>query len=524
MGWADWFRRWRGGAPVTTMPRVGLAEAATAGLDDAAPDAGAASGRPAAAAASQREGSMADKFDVVVIGGGPGGYVAAIKAAQLGFTTACVEKRGALGGTCLNVGCIPSKSLLHSSELYEEALSGMAAHGVKVQGVELDLPAMLGHKDKVVEELTQGIEFLFKKNKVTYLKGHGRLNGAGKVAVALTDGGRHELEATHVVIATGSEVMPLPGAPIDEERVVSSTGALDLAEVPGRLLVVGGGYIGLEMGTVWRRLGAEVTCVEFLDRITPGMDGEVAKQFQRILGRQGFGFKLATKVTAVERRDDGCRVTMEPAGGGDAETLDFDVVLVAIGRRPYTDDLGLDTVGVQVDNKGRIPVDEHFKAADGVYAIGDVIEGPMLAHKAEDEGVACVEMLAGQKPHIDYDAIPAVIYTAPEIAYVGKNEEQLKEAVVDYRAGKFAFQANSRAKAVGRTDGFVKVLADAATDRVLGCHIIGADAGTMIAEIALAMEFGASSEDIARTCHPHPTLSEAVKEAAMAVTGKPIHA
>ncbi|MFP4127137.1 MAG: dihydrolipoyl dehydrogenase [Alphaproteobacteria bacterium] len=467
---------------------------------------------------------MADKFDVVVIGGGPGGYVAAIKAAQLGFKTACVEKRGALGGTCLNVGCIPSKALLHSSELFEEAMNGLATHGVKVRGVELDLAAMLGHKDKVVKELTQGIEFLFKKNQVTYVKGHGRLAGTGKIQVELADGGSQDLEATHVIVATGSEVMPLPGAPIDEARVVSSTGALALEEVPKRLLVVGGGYIGLEMGTVWRRLGAEVTCVEFLDRITPGIDGEVAQQFQRVLKRQGFTFKLGTKVTRVERADGGCRVTMEPAAGGEAETLDFDVVLVAIGRRPYTDDLGLESVGIQLDNNGRIPVDEQFKAAEGIYAIGDVIAGPMLAHKAEEEGIACVEMLAGQKPHIDYDAIPGVVYTAPEVAYVGKSEEQLKEAGIDYKVGKFPFQANSRAKSVGKTDGFVKVLADRETDRVLGCHIIGAEAGTMIAEIALAMEFGASSEDVARTCHPHPTLEEAVKEAALAVTGKPIHA
>jgi dihydrolipoamide dehydrogenase len=518
MGLAGWFRRLRGGAAAmrTTTVEPG---ALAAGASPAS-----AAGAPMTAPATQREGRMADRFDVVVIGGGPGGYVAAIKAAQLGFKTACVEKRGALGGTCLNVGCIPSKALLHSSELYEEATNGMAAHGVKVQGVELDLAAMLGHKDKAVKELIQGIEFLFKKNKVSYVKGHGRLAGAGRVEVALADGGSRDLEAAHVVIATGSDVMALPGAPIDEERVVSSTGALDLPEVPKRLLVVGGGYIGLEMGTVWRRLGAEVTVVEFLDRITPGMDAEVAQQFQRILKRQGFTFKLGTKVTGVERTDGGCRVTTEPAGGGDADSHDFDVVLVAIGRRPYTDDLGLETVGVQVDNKGRIPIDDHFKATDGVYAIGDVVEGPMLAHKAEDEAVACVEMLAGQKPHLDYDAIPAVIYTAPEIAYVGKNEEQLKEAGVDYKVGKFPFQANSRAKSVGRTDGFVKVLADRETDRVLGCHIIGEDAGTMISELALALEFGASSEDVARTCHPHPTLSEAVKEAAMAVTGKPIHA
>ncbi len=482
-----------------------------------------AEGAPEPAAATKREETMAEEFDLVVIGGGPGGYVAAIKAAQLGFKTACVEKRGALGGTCLNVGCIPSKALLHSSELFEEAQNGMATHGVKIAGVELDLEQMLGHKNNVVKELTQGIEFLFKKNKVTYVRGHGRLAGAGKIDVALADGGTQELSAKHVILATGSDVMPLPGVDIDEQRVVSSTGALALGAVPEKLLVVGGGYIGLEMGTVWRRLGSEVTVVEFLDRITPGMDGEISKQFQRILEKQGFKFRLGMKVTGVEATDGGSKVTIEPAAGGDPETLDVDVVLVAIGRRPYTDDLGLETVGIQVDNKGRIPVDAHFKAAESIYAIGDVIEGAMLAHKAEEEGIACVEMLAGQKPHIDYDAIPGVVYTAPEIATVGKTEEQLKEAGIAYKCGKFPFMANSRAKAVGKTDGFVKVLADAETDRVLGCHIIGAEAGTMIAEIALAMEFGASSEDIARTCHPHPTLEEAVKEAAMAVTAKPIH-
>ena len=514
MALAEWFRRWRGRHQGTDRGNGGLAEQPVLDFEVAEPD---------RLELPEREEPMAEQFDVVVIGGGPGGYVAAIKAAQLGFKTACVEKRGALGGTCLNVGCIPSKALLHSSELFEEASNGMAKHGVNVMGVELDLAQMLGHKDKVVKELTRGIELLFKKNKVTYVKGHGRLAGNGKVAVALGDGGTQELDATHVIIATGSDVMPLPGVTIDEERVVSSTGALALPEVPKKLLVVGGGYIGLEMGTVWRRLGSEVTVVEFLDRITPGMDGEVSKQFQRILEKQGFTFRLGMKVTGVERSDQGCKVTIEPAAGGEAQTLEVDVVLVSIGRRPYTDDLGLETVGIQVDNKGRIPVDAHFRAADGVYAIGDVIEGAMLAHKAEEEGVACVERLAGQKPHIDYDAIPGVVYTAPEIASVGKTEEQLKDAGIAYKSGKFPFMANSRAKAVGLTDGFVKLLADAETDRVLGCHIIGAEAGTMIAEIALAMEFGASSEDIARTCHPHPTLEEAVKEAAMAVTGKPIH-
>ncbi len=467
---------------------------------------------------------MSETFDVVVIGGGPGGYVAAIKAAQLGMRVACVEKRGALGGTCLNVGCIPSKALLHSSELFAEASHGMAAHGVKVAGVELDLAAMLGHKDKIVGELTQGIEFLFKKNKVDYYQGHGRLDGPGKVAVQLNDGGTANLAAKHVVIATGSDVMPLPGVTIDEERIVSSTGALALKRVPQHLVVVGGGYIGLEMGTVWSRLGAKVTVVEFLDRITPGMDGEVSKQFQRLLQKQGFGFELGHKVVGVEHAGDGCKVTIEPAKGGEAKTIDADVVLVAIGRRPYTDDLGLDSVDLQVDDKGRIPVDAHYQTAvAGLYAIGDVIEGPMLAHKAEEEGVAVAELIAGQKPHVNYDAIPGVVYTAPEIASIGKTEEQLKEAGIAYNVGKFPFAANARAKSVGMTEGFVKVLADKETDRVLGCHIIGAEAGTMITEIGIAMEFGASSEDVARTCHPHPTLAETIKEAAMAAHGKPIH-
>ncbi len=467
---------------------------------------------------------MSETFDMVVIGGGPGGYVAAIKAAQLGMTVACVEKRGSLGGTCLNVGCIPSKALLHSSELFEEARNGMAAHGVKVAGVALDLAAMLGHKDKIVGELTQGIEFLFKKNKVSYFKGHGRLAGAGKVAVQQSDGGTADLEAKHVVIATGSDVMPLPGVTIDEERIVSSTGALALKEVPKHLVVVGGGYIGLEMGTVWSRLGAKVTVVEFLDRITPGMDGEVSKQFQRILQKQGFTFELGHKVVGVEQAGDGCKVVIEPAKGGGAKTIDADVVLVAIGRRPYTDDLGLDTVDLKVDDKGRIPVDAHYATSvAGLYAIGDVIEGPMLAHKAEEEGVAVAELIAGQKPHINYEAIPGVVYTAPEIASIGKTEEQLKEAGTAYTVGKFPFAANARAKSVGMTEGFVKVLAEKETDRVLGCHIIGAEAGTMITEIGIAMEFGASSEDVARTCHPHPTLAETIKEAAMAAHGKPIH-
>ncbi|MGF1561532.1 MAG: dihydrolipoyl dehydrogenase [Geminicoccaceae bacterium] len=468
---------------------------------------------------------MSDQpFDVVVIGGGPGGYVCAIRAAQLGLKTACIEKRGALGGTCLNVGCIPSKALLHSSELFEEARHGLGGHGIKVGSVELDLDAMLNNKDKVVKDLTSGIEFLFKKNKVTYIKGHGTLSAPGTIQVQLTDGGEQTVSAKNIVIATGSEVMPLPGVEIDEERIVSSTGALDLDEVPEHMVVIGGGYIGLEMGTVWRRLGSNVTVVEFLDRITPGMDGDVSKQFQRILAKQGIEFRLGTKVTGVDSSGNRLKVQLEPAKGGDSESMETDVVLVSIGRRPYTDGLGLEAVGVQLDERKRIKVDGHLRTGvDGIYAIGDVIDGPMLAHKAEEEGVMVAEQIAGQKPHINYDAIPAVVYTYPEVASVGKTEEQLKDAGVKYRAGKFPFTANSRARSVGLTDGFVKILADAETDKILGAHIMGPEAGTMIAELALAMEFGASSEDVARTCHPHPTLEEAVKEAALAAHGSPIH-
>ncbi|WGF87662.1 dihydrolipoyl dehydrogenase [Marinivivus vitaminiproducens] len=464
-------------------------------------------------------------YDVVVIGGGPGGYVCAIRAAQLGLKTACVEKRGALGGTCLNVGCIPSKTLLHSSELYDKAKNGLAKHGIKVSGVELDLPAMQDEKTKVVKDFTSGIEFLFKKNKIDYIKGAGKLLGGGKIAVEAPDGSTQEVSAKHVVLATGSESAPLPGVTVDEQRVVSSTGALDLPEVPGHLVVVGGGYIGLEMGTVWRRLGAEVTVVEFLDRITPGMDGEVSKQFQRILMKQGIAFKLGTKVTGVDTSGNRLKVGTAPANGeGEGEAIEADVVLVAIGRKPYTEGLGLEAAGVEVDDRGRIVIDEGFKtSAEGVYAIGDVVRGAMLAHKAEEEGIAVAELLAGQKPHIDYDAIPGVVYTYPEVASVGKTEEQLKEAGVGYAVGKFPFMANSRAKAVGLTEGFVKILADKETDRVLGAHIIGPEAGTLIAEVTLGIEFGATAEDIARTCHAHPTLEEAVKEAAMAAYDKPIH-
>ncbi len=462
-------------------------------------------------------------FDLIVIGAGPGGYVAAIRAAQLGMKTACIDKRGTWGGTCLNVGCIPSKALLHSSEKFEEAQHHLAEHGVKVSKVELDLKALLARKDKVVSDLTKGIDFLFKKNKVTGLVGTGRIVKAGEVEVY--DGKKKTTyTADNILIATGSEVAPLPGVEIDEDRIVSSTGALSLDAVPKHLVVVGGGYIGLEMGSVWRRLGSKVTVVEFLDSIVPNMDQEVGKALHKTLEKQGMEFKLGTKVTAAKTAKSQVTLTVEPAKGGAAEEIKCDVVLVSIGRRPFTDGLGLDEVGVARDNRGVVQVDDRFKTSvDGIYAIGDAIPGPMLAHKAEEEGIACVERLAGQATHINYDAIPSVVYTWPEAASVGKTEEQLKEAGVAYSKGAFPFQANSRARANGDTEGFVKILADAATDEVLGVHIIGPDAGTMIAELALAMEFGASSEDIARTCHAHPTLNEAVKEAALAVEGSPIH-
>jgi len=467
---------------------------------------------------------VSDQFDLVVIGAGPGGYVCAIRAAQLGLKVACVEKRDALGGTCLNIGCIPSKALLHASELYAEANGHMADLGINIKGVSLDLPKMMAFKDEGVEGNTKGIEFLFKKNKVEPVYGAGKVLAAGNVEVALNEGGTRVLDAKNIVIATGSDVMPLPGVEIDDERIVSSTGALTLPEVPKHLLVVGGGVIGLELGSVWSRLGAKVTVVEFLDRIIPGTDNEVAKQFQRILKKQGFTFKLGTKVTGIEKAKGGLKVSVEPAKGGDTEVIEADYALVAIGRRPYTDGLGLAEAGVEMDDRGRVATDAHFKTnVDGIYAIGDAIVGPMLAHKAEDEGVAVAEILAGQSGHVNYDVIPGVIYTAPEVATVGKTEEELKEAGVDYKVGKFPFSANGRAKVNKQADGFVKILADAKTDRVLGVHILGMDAGTMIAEAAVAMEFGASSEDVARTCHAHPTLTEAVKEAALAVEGRALH-
>jgi dihydrolipoamide dehydrogenase len=460
-----------------------------------------------------------ESFDLVVIGAGPGGYVCAIRAAQLGMKVACVEKRGTLGGTCLNVGCIPSKALLQASEKFHEAGHGLAAFGVKVAGVELDLKAMMGHKDKVVDANVKGVEFLFKKNKVEWVKGAARIAGPGKVVV-----GDRTLETRNIVIATGSEVAPLRGIEIDEQRILSSTGALALAEVPKSMVVIGGGYIGLEMASVWQRLGAKVTVVEFLDRILPGMDGEVSKQMQRVMARQGLAFKLATKVVGAEKVDQGVALTLEPAAGGTKENLLVDVVLVAVGRRPHTEGLGLAEAGVALDDRGRIATDGHFATSvPGIYAIGDVIAGPMLAHKAEDEGVAIAEILAGQKPHVNYDAIPGVVYTWPEVATVGRTEEQLKAEGVAYKVGKFPFMANGRARAMNMTEGFVKILADQTTDRVLGVHILGPNAGDLIAELALAMEFGASAEDIARTCHAHPTLNETVKEAALAVDGRPIH-
>ena len=458
-------------------------------------------------------------FDVVIIGDGPGGYNAAIRAGQLGMTAACVDKRGVFGGTCLNVGCIPSKALLHTSELFDEARNHFPKLGIKAE-VSLDLAGMMAHKTKVVGELTRGVEFLLKKNKAEGIVGEAVIAGAGRVDVKLTNGPSRTLETKNIVIATGSDVMGLPGVMIDEDRIVSSTGAIALKEVPKRLLVVGGGYIGLELGSVWRRLGAEVLVVEFLDRITPGLDSEIGKQFQRILQKQGIKFQLSTKVVGVEKTSDALRVTVEPAAGGAPQTIETDIMLVSIGRRAYTDNLGVANASVKLDARGRVVTDVHFRTnVPGIWAIGDAREGPMLAHKAEDEAVACIENIAGRAGHVNYDAIPAVVYTAPEVASVGKTEEELKAAGINYKVGKFPFTANARAKTIAATDGFVKMLADAKTDRVLGVHILGAEAGNLIAEAALAIEFGASSEDIARTSHAHPTLTETVRQAAMAVEG-----
>lgn len=464
---------------------------------------------------------MADTYDLAVIGAGPGGYNCAIRAAQLGMKVVVVERRDTqkLGGTCLNVGCIPSKALLHASEHYESITHHMPDMGISVSNPSIDVEKLLAFKQRAVDGLTAGIEYLFKKNKIAHVFGHGSIAGKGSVKVAKSDGGEETLSAKNIVIATGSSIIELPGIEIDEQRVVSSDGAIALKQVPKSMIVVGGGYIGLELGSVWRRLGAEVTVVEFLDRITPGLDGEVSKQFQRILGKQGLSFKLSTKVTGVDTSGKRLKVTVEPAKGGDAETLETDVVLVAVGRKAYTDNLGLDSVGVKTDEKGRVVTDARFKAAEGVYAIGDVREGAMLAHKAEDEAVACAEIIAGKAGHVNYDAIPAVVYTYPEVATVGKTEEQLKEEGIKYKSGKFPFTANSRAKTNDTTEGFVKVLADAESDRLLGVHMIGPNVGEMIAEAALALEFKASSEDIARTSHPHPTLTEALRQAAMGVEG-----
>ena len=462
-------------------------------------------------------------YDLVIIGTGPGGYVCAIRAAQLGLKVAVVEKRKTHGGTCLNVGCIPSKALLHASEMFEAAAHDLPALGVMVGKPVLDMAAMMKHKDDTVAANVNGVGFLLKKNKVEAFFGHGAITAPGKVSVTADDGAVTVLETKNIVIATGSDVAQLPGVTVDEKTVVSSTGALLLEKVPAKMVVVGAGVIGLELGSVWARLGAQVTVVEYLDRILPGMDMEVAKQFQRLLEKQGFTFLLSHKVAKVASVGAGAQVVVEPAAGGDAQTLDADVVLVAIGRRPYTDGLGLETVGVAME-RGKVLIDDHFKSSvDGVYAIGDVVRGPMLAHKAEDEGMALAEILAGQHGHVNYEVIPGVVYTSPEIASVGRTEDELKAAGVAYKVGKFPFTANGRARAMRHSDGFVKVLADATSDRVLGVHIIGHGAGELIAEAAVLMEFGGSAEDLARTCHAHPTMSEAVKEAALAVDKRAIH-
>ena len=465
-------------------------------------------------------------YDVVVIGAGPGGYVCAIKAAQLGLKTALVEKRDTYGGTCVNIGCIPSKALLHATEMLLEAEHSFDALGIEIAKPKVNLKKMMEHKTQTVDQNTKGLVFLMKKNKIDTLQGTGQVLGQGKLSVMGEDGKVQEIETKNIVIATGSDVAGIPGVNVDfdEKVIVSSTGALEFDKVPDHLVVVGGGVIGLELGSVWARLGAKVTVVEYLDTILGGMDGEVAKQFQRLLAKQGMEFKLGAKVTGVAKSKKGASVTFEPVKGGEAETIEADAVLVATGRKPFTDGLGLENAGVVLDERGRVQTDNHFQTSvPGVYAIGDVIAGPMLAHKAEDEGVAVAEIIAGQAGHVNYDVIPGVVYTSPEVASVGKTEEELKKAGVDYKAGKFPFTANGRARAMLQTDGFVKVLADKATDRVLGVHIVGFGAGEMIHEAAVLMEFGGSSEDLARTCHAHPTMSESVKEAALATFAKPIH-
>lgn len=465
-------------------------------------------------------------YDVVVIGAGPGGYVSAIRAAQLGLKTAIVEKRETLGGTCLNVGCIPSKALLHASEVFAEAQHGFESLGVTVSKPSLNLEAMMTHKQKTVDGNTSGVAFLMKKNKIDTIYGSGKILAAGKVEVTGKDGAKQTLDTKNIIIATGSDVAGIPGLKIeiDEKVIVSSTGALALGKVPQRMVVVGAGVIGSELGSVWGRLGAKVTVVEFLDKVLGPMDGEVSKQFQKLMEKQGIEYKLGAKVTGVEKTASGAKVTFEPVKGGDAQTLEADIVLVATGRRPYTDGLGLAEAGVTLDDRGRVDVDAHWQTnVPGIYAIGDVVKGPMLAHKAEDEGVALAEVLAGQKGHVNYDVIPSVVYTEPEVASVGKTEEELKAAGIEYRVGKFPFSANGRARAMQKTDGFVKILACAKTDKVLGGHILGFGAGEMIHEIAVLMEFGGSSEDLGRTCHAHPTMSEAIREAALATFSKPIN-
>lgn len=462
-------------------------------------------------------------YDLIIIGSGPGGYVCAIRAAQLGLKTAIIEKRQTFGGTCLNIGCIPSKALLHASDMFEEAGHGFEALGIKIGTPKLDLAGMMKHKDDTVAANVQGVAFLLKKNKVDSFIGTGSIAAPGKVLVTAADGTTQTLETTNIVIATGSDSTPLPGVTIDEKTIVTSTGALTLEKVPERMLIVGAGVIGLELGSVWRRLGTEVTVVEYLDRILPGMDDEIAKQFQRILAKQGVTFHLGSKVTKVETGKKGATVTVEPAAGGALKSIETDIVLVAIGRRPYTEGLGLEAAGVALE-RGKIVIDAHFRSnVAGIYALGDVVRGPMLAHKAEDEGLAVAEIIAGKAGHVNYENIPGVVYTMPEIASIGKTEEELKAAGIAYAVGKFPFTANGRARATRHMDGFVKVLADAATDRVLGAHIIGAGAGDLIHEVAVLMEFGGSSEDLARTCHAHPTMSEAVKEAAMGVEKRAIH-
>jgi dihydrolipoamide dehydrogenase len=462
-------------------------------------------------------------YDLVVIGSGPGGYVCAIRAAQLGMKVAVVEKMKTLGGTCLNIGCIPSKALLYASEMFDEAAHGLAPLGVVVSPPKLDLPAMMKHKDVTVAANVNGVAYLFKKNKIDWVSGEGRIAAPGRVIAKDADGKENTLETKAIVIATGSDVARLPGVEINEKTIVSSTGALNLPTPPKKLIVVGAGVIGLELGSVWRRLGSEVTVVEFLDRVLTGIDGEAAKLMQRMLEKQGFVFHLSHKLAKVETAGAGVKATIEPSTGGEAKVLDADVVLIAVGRRPFTEGLGLEALGVKTE-RGQVVVDAHFATnAPGIYAIGDVIRGPMLAHKAEDEGVAVAELLAGQAGHVNYGVIPNVVYTNPEVASVGKSEEELKAEGVAYAIGKFPFTANGRARAMRHTEGFVKILADAATDRVLGGHIVGFGAGEMVHEIAVLMEFGGSAEDLARTCHAHPTMSEAVKEAAMAVAKRAIH-